>query len=245
MKNSLKELRQNLPVLQHFYVALTYTTMATDLRPAAPFPRMHPCLGVGVGEQHMQHPASTSASGASAKHQDGDPAAAGREGMCCAIMRTGQPCGYKSKGEHPELGPLCGIHHRCAAAPKPECSICLAECTKPRQCKALECGHVFHKRCIKRWFGRGSLTCPMCRAVCLNELGSAHALLSARVRHLLRVLPRPPNVCFAAYMLGLLNSEPVVQALGVSVEEQQLLVELAFQSFTQVHFFEYMRLLNL
>lgn len=220
--------------------------MGTDLRPATAFPRMHPRLQ----DQHEHHTqqlvASTSAAGPSTKHHDDDhgPAEAGREGLCSAILHTGKPCGYKSKGEHPELGPLCGIHHRCAAAPQTECSICLSA-AKPRQCKRLECGHAFHKRCIKRWFGRGSLTCPMCRAVCLNELGSAHALLSARVRHLLRVLPRPANVCFAAYMLGLLNSEPVVQALHVTVEEQQLLVELAFQSFTQVHFFEYMRLLNL
>lgn len=138
---------------------------------------------------------------------------------------------------------MCGVHMR-SALRQVECSICM--CTiKPRQRKVLECGHSFHRRCIRKWFGRGSLTCPMCRTVCLDELASSHPMLSTRVRHLLRVVPPPPGICFAAYMLGLLNTEQVVLALGIGPAQQQLLTELAYQSFSEHVMFEYMRQLGL
>lgn len=166
-----------------------------------------------------------------------------REGLCVATTGAGRLCTRRGKGVHPDLGVLCGIHMKVAAR-QVECCICLGP-VKRRQTKQLECGHTFHRRCIKKWFGRGSLTCPMCRSVCLSELGGSHALVSMRLRHLLRVLPPPPSVCFAAYMLGLLNSEPVLRSLDVTPEQQQLLIELAYQSFTQNHFFEYLRQLHL
>lgn len=160
--------------------------------------------------------------------------------VCCATLRSGRACTHKSKARHPEHGPLCGTHLRTAARGVVECSICMCD-VKARQCKRLECGHSFHARCIKKWFGRGSLTCPMCRAVCFAELRSSHPLVSERVRHLIHLVPPPPGICFAAYMLAMLHAPEVQDALGITVEEQQLLVELAYQSFTQVHFFEYMR----
>lgn len=167
----------------------------------------------------------------------------GRGDLCTATLHDGRPCTYKSREAHPEHGPLCGVHLRSVLQQK-ECSICLGV-VKPRSSKRLTCGHVFHRRCIKKWFGRGSLTCPLCRVVCLHELGSSHPLVSARIRHLLRMLPAPPSICFAAYMLGLLNSPPVVEALGIAADQQQLLIELAYQSFTQHHFFEYLRQLRM
>ena len=39
------------------------------------------------------------------------------------------------------------------------CSICLDE---PEQCSQLKCGHIFHKKCINKWF-QSSKTCPVCR----------------------------------------------------------------------------------
>ena len=162
---------------------------------------------------------------------------------CSATCRSGKPCGNRGKVEHPEQGLLCGVHAR-AAACQSECSICL--CPVPtRASKQLECGHRFHRRCIRTWFGRGSLTCPMCRAVCLSELGGSHPLLSTRIRHLLRVVPLPPGIPFLAYMLSLLNSPAVLGALDVTAEQQQLLVELVYQSFTQEHFFQYLRQLHM
>lgn len=175
--------------------------------------------------------------------QDGADMELGTVAVCCATQRNGKRCSYKARVEHEEHGPLCGVHLRSAAATK-ECCICLAD-VKARQCKKLECGHCFHRRCIKKWFSRGSLTCPMCRAVCFCELGSSHPLVSARIRHLLCIVPPPMGICFAAYMLGMLNSPRVLEALGLTVEQQQLLVELAYQSFTQEHFFEYLRQLHM
>ena len=162
---------------------------------------------------------------------------------CSATLRCGKPCTYRSKAQHPELGCLCGVHLR-SAGKHAECSICLAD-VNARVAKQLECGHCFHRRCIKRWFGRGSLTCPLCRAICFSELGSSHPLVSARIRHLVRIVPPPAGVCFAAYILGMLNSPPVLEALDLTGEQQQLLVELAYQSFTQEIFFEYLRQLNM
>ena len=167
----------------------------------------------------------------------------GRGDRCGATCRSGKRCANRAREDDPDHGPLCGVHLR-SARTQTECSICLGS-VRVRQGKRLECGHCFHRRCIRTWFGRGSLTCPLCRSVCFAELGSSHPLLSVRVRHLLRVVPLPRGICFAAYMLGLLNSPAVVRALGLSEEQAQLLVELAYQSFTQQHFFEYMRQLNL
>lgn len=162
---------------------------------------------------------------------------------CGATLKSGAPCTNKSKVEHPEHGPLCGVHLRCVSNKK-ECCICLDTGTAA-QCKQLGCGHTFHRRCIQRWFKRGSLTCPMCRVVCFEELGSSHPLVSARLRHFLRVAPVPAGIPFTAFMLGMLNSPPVVEALGLSNDDHQLLVELAYQSFTQEHFFEYLRHLHM
>jgi len=163
---------------------------------------------------------------------------------CHATLLSGQPCRFKSKHEHPEHGPLCGLHSRVLSR-RQECAICMDVLKSRQRRKSLQCGHTFHCRCIKKWFGRGSLTCPMCRTVCLDELSSSHALPSMRIRHLLRVVPLPSGVFFPAYMLGLLNAPSVLNALNLGVDELQLVVELVYQSFTQEHFFAYMRQLNL
>lgn len=162
--------------------------------------------------------------------------------VCGATLRSGRPCSRKSKGVHPEDGALCGVHLRVAER-RVECSICMCE-VRPRQLKRLECGHEFHRRCVGKWFRRGSLTCPMCRAVCFAELSSSHPLLSARMRHLLRVVPPPPGIYATTYLLAMLNSEPVVRALGLTPDQQQLLIEVAYQSFSEHHFLEYLRLLG-
>lgn len=164
-------------------------------------------------------------------------------GACGATLKSGKPCPYRSKGTHPDLGCLCGVHLRCAARRK-ECCICLSE-VAPRFSKTLECGHEFHKRCIRKWLSRGSLTCPMCRTVCLGELNNAHRPVSTRVRHLLRVLPPPSGLYFPAYMLGLLNSDQVVQALNLNVEDHVELIGLTYQTFTLNQFLESMELLNM
>lgn len=44
-----------------------------------------------------------------------------------------------------------------------ECSICLSE-TCSGEGGHLECGHVFHNDCIKKWIENNKSTCPMCRS---------------------------------------------------------------------------------
>jgi len=43
-----------------------------------------------------------------------------------------------------------------------QCSICMNTIKATRSVQTLECGHVFHGKCIDRWKTR-SCTCPLCR----------------------------------------------------------------------------------
>jgi len=44
-----------------------------------------------------------------------------------------------------------------------ECVICSDCYKKDEGVRELPCGHVFHKKCIDRWFKEGSVYCPICR----------------------------------------------------------------------------------
>ncbi len=43
------------------------------------------------------------------------------------------------------------------------CGICQEEYKLRQYKRELECKHVFHKKCIDKWF-KNSITCPVCRA---------------------------------------------------------------------------------
>ena len=48
------------------------------------------------------------------------------------------------------------------------CSICMEDLTPETGRQFLNCGHMFHEDCLKKWVrsgggGRSKLTCPMCR----------------------------------------------------------------------------------
>jgi hypothetical protein len=51
--------------------------------------------------------------------------------------------------------PLCGLEDPCC--------ICLDGFVKNEGYRVLTCKHVFHKKCIDKWFLDGSQECPMCR----------------------------------------------------------------------------------
>jgi hypothetical protein len=51
-----------------------------------------------------------------------------------------------------------------APSSKLTCSICLDDMLEKRECKVLECGHVFHFVCIEEWKERREM-CPICRFV--------------------------------------------------------------------------------
>lgn len=43
-----------------------------------------------------------------------------------------------------------------------ECAVCLEEMNEKRTLVKLECGHGYHKECIKRWLSYKD-NCPYCR----------------------------------------------------------------------------------
>ncbi|NWR11728.1 DZIP3 ligase, partial [Paradoxornis webbianus] len=47
------------------------------------------------------------------------------------------------------------------ASSEDPCSICHDELS--RDCCELECGHHFHRECIRTWLKQHSSTCPICR----------------------------------------------------------------------------------
>lgn len=44
-----------------------------------------------------------------------------------------------------------------------ECSICLEKYRPGTYKRKLSCGHIFHKKCIDKWFRNDKNECPMCR----------------------------------------------------------------------------------
>ena len=71
--------------------------------------------------------------------------------------KTNIPCGFPGKYLHSDNNWYCGHH-----LPKKECTICFENCTM-NNTTVLNCAHVFHTQCLKRWVRRGSMTCPLCR----------------------------------------------------------------------------------
>ena len=46
------------------------------------------------------------------------------------------------------------------------CSICLEHFLKKEKVITLDCGHVFHTKCIKNWFkDKDQKNCPLCRII--------------------------------------------------------------------------------
>jgi len=52
--------------------------------------------------------------------------------------------------------------------PEKSCPICIDDFTCGEYNRTLDCGHIFHKRCIDRWFKKNHSECPMCRKIILK-----------------------------------------------------------------------------
>lgn len=76
--------------------------------------------------------------------------------QCTQTLRTGLQCSRKAK---PGLA-LCWQH---APSTLPDCPICMEHVGMHKK-HALECKHIFHRQCVKRWLLKGVYSCPMCRA---------------------------------------------------------------------------------
>lgn len=164
--------------------------------------------------------------------------------LCQATLARGGPCRWRAT--HTEDGTrLCGVHRRRNERDRqaPECPICL--CTIRRRGCTMECGHAFHRRCIHSWFRGRPLTCPMCRATCLEGL-ALFPRLAAKIKALLRTVPPPPRTFFPAYMVAQLESPRVAEALvGGDKDLLELLVDTACECFTRDNFFVKIRAMGL
>lgn len=108
------------------------------------------------------------------------------------------------------------------------------------------CGHAFHAKCLRSWFRARPLTCPMCRAVCLEGLSLVGAgRLAPKLQALTRTVPPPPRTFFPAYIIGHLECPRVRDALGLDKPQTELLVDLACECFTREFFFAKVRAMGL
>jgi len=49
---------------------------------------------------------------------------------------------------------------------QPQCTICQDDFKKDDLIKITKCEHIFHSKCIDKWFGEYSYKCPICREKC-------------------------------------------------------------------------------
>jgi len=155
--------------------------------------------------------------------------------VCCATLCSGQPCRYLAK----ESG-KCGIH-ACTPCPttEEECVICM-EAIKRKSRKELACSHAFHCQCLRRWFRSGKLNCPVCRAICLDQLftvRSKTAPLSARMQLIEETLPPPRGMYWPTYVVSLMSRPGIGEDLTLTHDQLEMVKDLAYQSFTRDAFY--------
>ena len=68
---------------------------------------------------------------------------------CSSIILTGRKCSRRAVQDG-----------KCSAHISQTCAVCLEETRKSD--KKLKCKHVFHSKCIIKWF-EASIECPQCR----------------------------------------------------------------------------------
>lgn len=165
-----------------------------------------------------------------------------KDGLCEATLASGCACKYR--GCHLVDGDrLCGVHRR-QREQAVECPVCLLP-IKKRANSRMECGHCFHAKCIRSWFRQRPLTCPMCRAVCLEGMALLGPRLAPKLLGLTRTVPPAPRAFFPAYIISHLEDPKVQEALGADKNLIELLVDLACECFTRDNFFAKVRGLSL
>ena len=76
--------------------------------------------------------------------------------FCGAETLSGCPCRARVPGE----GTMCQWHQPIPG--NSTCSVCMEDMTN-RNSRKLDCGHIFHKKCLNKWKVEGNRTCPLCR----------------------------------------------------------------------------------
>ena len=78
----------------------------------------------------------------------------------------------------PSIDPVKIVLGRVTVTSKPcvlesTCACCMDDFTAEDVVARLPCGHVFHEKCVMRWFlVRESSACPMCRSCCVVAGGA-------------------------------------------------------------------------
>ena len=109
----------------------------------------------------------------------------------------------------------------------------------------MECGHRFHTSCLRSWFKNRALSCPMCRAACVEGIALLGPGLGPKLHALMRTVPPPPRAFFPAYIISQLETPRVAGALKADKELVELVVDLACECFTKDIFFAKLRHLGL
>lgn len=99
--------------------------------------------------------------------------------QCEGLTRDGNRCKRQCSN-----GTKCHIHEG------DSCPVCMTQMSESNS-RTLECGHVFHIRCLERWKRRNS-TCPMCRApfdqpmyrvkINIEPVGFEHETLTSNIQ---------------------------------------------------------------
>lgn len=119
------------------------------------------------------------------------------DGICEGWNKRGKcPCEYRAKVN----SKYCGIHQPFVAE---TCAICLEDVTSKASSKRLNCGHMFHSKCVSEWLNSGNKNAHCC-ATCRRPWRSP---LRPDERETGRVyyLPEPPEFIWRA-----LTNEPLL-----------------------------------
>lgn len=160
------------------------------------------------------------------------------QGGCEAALCSGDACRWKAKGVY-DGERLCGVHLR-QRTTCTECPVCLMA-IKKRVMAEMSCGHKFHTKCIRAWYRKRPLTCPMCRQVCLEGMGLLGARLAPKLQALVRTVPPAPGAFFPSYIVVHLRNPEVQAALGATDDLIDMLVDIACECFTRDNFFAKVR----
>lgn len=165
--------------------------------------------------------------------------------MACEAPRAdGSPCTRVARHQVGERR-LCGVHRRCCPDEDVECPICLSRIDTKKTMATMGCGHSFHTSCLRAWFRDRPLTCPMCRAVCLEGMAIVGRRVAPKLHALLRTVPCPPRTFFPAYIVSHLQSPRVIESLGNDKNLVELLMDIACECFTKDNFFTKIRNMRL
>lgn len=124
-----------------------------------------------------------------------------------------------------------------------ECAICLETVTSNRS-RTLECGHSFHKSCIKRWFSK-SLQCPCCRKGSIEALRSCRrSSIHVSIKKVLERGPFPDSMTDMEKICDVLGCQRVMTELGVRMEDRAFLLILADMANDALHFFDMLKRLS-